>query len=90
MPRILRDGLCARLHRDAWQWPALFQWLQAQGGVADQEMARVFNCGIGMVLVVGTDQAAAITATLQAQGETVYTLGQIEAQAVGGAQTIVD
>ncbi|GAA0217885.1 phosphoribosylformylglycinamidine cyclo-ligase [Castellaniella daejeonensis] len=89
VPRILKPGLCARLHRDAWQWPALFQWLQAQGGVADQEMARVFNCGIGMVLVVDAAQADAIAATLRAQGETVYTLGAIEAQAEGGAQTIV-
>ncbi len=90
IPRILRPGLCAHLHRDAWQWPVLFQWLQAQGGVADAEMARVFNCGIGMVLVVDSAQADAITATFRAQGETVYTLGQIQPQAAGGAQTLVD
>jgi phosphoribosylformylglycinamidine cyclo-ligase len=58
--------------------------------VADQEMARVFNCGIGMVLVVDPAQADAIAATLRAQGETVHALGAIEARAEGGAQTIVD
>ncbi|MFT0533555.1 phosphoribosylformylglycinamidine cyclo-ligase [Castellaniella hirudinis] len=89
IPRILRDGLCAQVHRDAWQWPALFQWLQAQGGVSDHEMARVFNCGIGMVLVVDTAQAGAIAATLQAGGETVYTLGQVVPQQAGGPKTIV-
>ncbi|WP_322996742.1 phosphoribosylformylglycinamidine cyclo-ligase [Castellaniella sp.] len=90
IPRILRAGLCAHVHRDAWQWPTLFQWLQAQGGVSDHEMARVFNCGIGMVLVVDSAQAAAITATLQSHGETVYMLGQVEAQQPDGPQTIVN
>ncbi|MGB5807574.1 phosphoribosylformylglycinamidine cyclo-ligase [Castellaniella sp.] len=90
VPRILKSDLCAHLHRDAWQWPALFQWLQVQGGVADQEMARVFNCGIGMVLVVDPAQADTIAATLRTQGETVYALGEIKPRAEGGAQTIVD
>ncbi|CAM5219460.1 Phosphoribosylformylglycinamidine cyclo-ligase OS=Castellaniella defragrans OX=75697 GN=purM PE=3 SV=1 [Castellaniella defragrans] len=90
VPRILGAGLCAHIHRDAWQWPGLFQWLQAQGGVDDHEMARVFNCGIGMVLVVDPAQADAVAATLRSQGETVHVLGEIEAQAQGGAQTIVD
>lgn len=90
VPRILQPGLCAHIHRDAWQWPALFQWLQSQGGVDDHEMARVFNCGIGMVLVADPAQADAIAATLRAQGETVHVLGAIEPQAPGGAQTLVD
>ncbi|MGN6579798.1 MAG: phosphoribosylformylglycinamidine cyclo-ligase [Bordetella sp.] len=89
VPRILQPGLTARLHRDAWQMPQLFQWLQQQGGVADGEMHRVFNCGIGMVLVVPAAQADAISATLREQGETVYTLGEIVPQAEGMAQTIV-
>ncbi|WP_345795853.1 phosphoribosylformylglycinamidine cyclo-ligase [Castellaniella sp. MT123] len=90
VPRILKSGLCAHLHRDAWQWPLLFQWLQTQGGVSDHEMARVFNCGIGMVLVVDPAQADAVAATLRAQGETVHTLGRIQDQTAGGPQTIVD
>ncbi|MBO9356358.1 phosphoribosylformylglycinamidine cyclo-ligase [Bordetella petrii] len=89
VPRILRAGLAARLHRDAWQMPQLFQWLQQQGGVADTEMHRVFNCGIGMVIVVAADQADAIAATLQAQGETVSRIGEIVAQQDGEAQTVV-
>lgn len=80
VPRILQPGLCARLHRDAWNMPALFSWLQQNGGVADAEMHRVFNCGIGMVIVVPADQADAVGATLAAHGETVSRLGEIVAQ----------
>ncbi len=78
VPRILGADRAARLHRDAWQLPPLFQWLQQNGNVADEEMHRVFNCGIGMVVVVPAAEADAISATLAGQGETVYRLGQIE------------
>ena len=70
VPRILQPGLSAKLHRDGWEMPKLFRWLQQQGGVEDTEMHRVFNCGIGMVLVVDAAQADAIAATLREQGET--------------------
>lgn len=89
VPRILQPGLQARLHRDAWQMPKLFSWLQQQGGVADTEMYRVFNCGIGMVVVVPASQAQAISQALRAQGETVYQLGEIAECAVTDAQTVV-
>ena len=67
----------------------LFQWLQQQGGVEDTEMHRVFNCGIGMVLVVDAAQADAIAATLREQGETVNRIGEIVEQQDGMAQTFV-
>lgn len=89
VPRILRAGMAAELHRDAWEMPELFKWLQRNGGVADQEMARVFNCGIGMVLVAAPQHADALAATLRAQGETVYALGSIVEQREGMAQTVV-
>lgn len=89
VPRILRAGLAAELRRDAWEMPELFKWLQRNGGVADQEMARVFNCGIGMVLVTAPEHADALTATLRAHDETVYALGSIVEQREGIAQTIV-
>jgi phosphoribosylformylglycinamidine cyclo-ligase len=89
VPRILQPGLQARLHRDAWQMPKLFSWLQQQGGVADAEMYRVFNCGIGMVAVVPAAQAEAISQALRAQGETVYQLGEIAECAATDAQTVV-
>jgi phosphoribosylformylglycinamidine cyclo-ligase len=89
VPRILQPGLQARLHRDAWQMPKLFSWLQQQGGVADAEMYRVFNCGIGMVAVVPAAQAEVISQALRAQGETVYQLGEIAECAAKDAQTVV-
>ena len=89
VPRILQPGLQARLHRDAWQMPKLFSWLQQQGGVADTEMYRVFNCGVGMVAVVPAAQAEAISQALRAQGETVYQIGEIAECAATDAQTVV-
>lgn len=89
VPRILRPGLSATLHRDAWKMPELFTWLQAQGGVADNEMHRVFNCGIGMVIVVGAQEADAVIATLRAAGETVDRIGEIVDQGADAPQTTV-
>jgi phosphoribosylformylglycinamidine cyclo-ligase len=89
VPRILPPGLSAILHRDAWPLPPLFQWLQQQGNVLDAEMHRVFNCGIGMVMVVEADQAEAITHTLRAQEEIVHSIGEIVVRKEGMAPTIV-
>jgi phosphoribosylformylglycinamidine cyclo-ligase len=89
VPRILQADLSATLHRDAWKMPALFEWLQQQGAVADAEMHRVFNCGIGMVVVVAAADADAVSKTLREQGETVYVLGGIDARKPDQAQTVV-
>jgi phosphoribosylformylglycinamidine cyclo-ligase len=89
VPRILQAGLAARLHRDAWEMPALFRWLQAGGQVADDEMYRVFNCGVGMVVVVAADQAHAVESTLRENGEQVYCLGEIIECTPGQPQTFV-
>ncbi|MBL8473484.1 MAG: phosphoribosylformylglycinamidine cyclo-ligase [Rhodocyclaceae bacterium] len=89
VPRILPAGLCARMERTAWPLPALFAWLQAAGRVADAEMHRVFNCGIGMVVVVAPEHADAAAASLRVAGETVFRLGQIVPQAADGAATVV-
>jgi phosphoribosylformylglycinamidine cyclo-ligase len=77
VPRVLGDKLTAVLHRDAWAMPPLFAWLQQHGGVADTEMHRVFNCGIGMVVVVAKENADAAIAQLRAAGETVSRIGEI-------------
>ena len=70
VPRVLPAGTRARMHRDAWPRPPLFDWLQREGGVADAEMHRVFNCGIGLVVVVAAADADAAIARLRAAGET--------------------
>src|SRR5690606_39016397 len=89
VPRILQPGLAAELHRDAWEMPELFKWLQQNGGVADAEMHRVFNCGIGMVIVVPAAQADAVAATLTQHGEQVSRIGRIVTRAADAPQTVV-
>jgi phosphoribosylformylglycinamidine cyclo-ligase len=89
VPRVLRDNLTAVLHRDSWTMPPLFTWLQQHGNVADAEMHRVFNCGIGMVVIVAKENADAAMAQLQAAGETVSRIGEIRAREGDEAQTIV-
>ncbi|MBS0308679.1 MAG: phosphoribosylformylglycinamidine cyclo-ligase [Proteobacteria bacterium] len=89
VPRVLQDHLTAVLQRDAWTMPPLFQWLQQHGGVADAEMHRVFNCGIGMTVIVAKEHAAAAEAQLRAAGETVMRIGEIRERKQGEAQTIV-
>ena len=69
--------------------PPLFQWLQKHGGVADAEMHRVFNCGIGMVVIVSKENADAAMAQLSAAGETVSLIGEIRERKGDEAQTIV-
>jgi phosphoribosylformylglycinamidine cyclo-ligase len=75
--RALPDDTCAVLDATAWDRPPVMDWLALRGGIAPDEMLRVFNCGIGMALVV--DDPAAATTLLQGMGETVFTIGRIEA-----------
>ena len=77
VPRILPDGTLAQIDKSAWPRPALFQWLQGEGNVAEDEMHRVFNCGIGMVVVVAAQEAGRAAALLRAEGETVYEIGAV-------------
>ena len=77
LPRVLPDGLAARLDAAAWPQPPVFEWLADSGGIARHEMHRTFNCGIGMALIVAPASAAAATAALTDGGETVYEIGRI-------------
>ena len=61
MPRILPDNLSAEIDLAIWQLPSIFQWIQEHGNVAQDEMLRTFNCGIGMVAIISPDQLAKIT-----------------------------
>jgi len=79
VPRILPRGVSARIRKSAWPRPALFEWLQREGKVAEDEMFRVFNCGIGMVAVVAAGDAQRAARELRAAGETVHEIGSIEA-----------
>ncbi|NBW76782.1 MAG: phosphoribosylformylglycinamidine cyclo-ligase [Sphingomonadaceae bacterium] len=83
VPRVLPEGLHARIDADAWVQPRLMAFLQAQGNIEPEEMARTFNCGIGMVLSVAADDVAGLIAELEAAGETVHVIGAIEPGARG-------
>ncbi|QWE30456.1 phosphoribosylformylglycinamidine cyclo-ligase [Polynucleobacter sp. Adler-ghost] len=89
VPRVLPENTQAVLHRDSWQMPELFRWLQMKGGVADAEMVRVFNCGIGMVVIVSADQADTAIQSLKAEGLYAWTVGEVVERPAGAPQTIV-
>jgi len=78
IPRILPPGTQALVRKTSWPRPPVFQWLQHTGDVAEDEMFRVFNCGIGMALVVAAGDAGRAAEALRASGETVYEIGTIE------------
>ena len=90
IPRVLQPNLTAVLKRDSWTMPPLFTWLQQHGGVADDEMHRVFNCGIGMTVIVSKENADAAEAELKRLGETVYRIGTIRERRGDEHQTIVE
>ena len=78
VPRVLPRNTVARIEKTAWPRPAVFQWLQETGKVAEDEMWRTFNCGIGMTLVVARDAVANAKALLEREGERVFEIGAIE------------
>ena len=89
IPRVLPDAVTAVVDRNSWVAPPVFAWLQEHGKVDAAEMARTFNCGIGMVVIVAKDHAATATAHLQAAGENVFAIGEMRTRLAGEAQTIV-
>lgn len=80
LPRILPDGCGATIDRSAWPLPPVFAWLRDAGRIAEAELLRTFNCGIGMVVVAAPDRAAALTDLLRAEGEDVRPLGHVTSQ----------
>ncbi len=81
MPRVLPSHLSAGIDASTWPLPAVFQWLMEAGNIAPAEMARTFNCGIGMVAVVAEKDADGVTAALREAGEAVYTIGGLAGHA---------
>ena len=80
LPRVLPAGLGARLDAGTWELPGVFRWLSRAGGVAPDELARTFNCGIGMAVVVPRERAQEALAHFRAQGEQAVTIGEIVTQ----------
>jgi phosphoribosylformylglycinamidine cyclo-ligase len=89
VPRMLPQGMRAVLRKKKWPRPELFNWVQKNGNVAEDEMHRVFNCGIGMVIAVAPEQVAAATMLLKREGELAYEIGFVEAGNAGEPEAIV-
>lgn len=77
IPRVMPDNLMAEIDTAAWKLPPVFEWLQKQGNIDTREMARTFNCGVGMVVVVAPENEREATGLLEKEGETVFKIGQI-------------
>jgi phosphoribosylformylglycinamidine cyclo-ligase len=88
IPRVLPEGMAARLCKGSWPQSELFAWLQKVAGIDDLEMNRTFNNGIGMVVVIDAAEAAACAATLRAAGETVHEIGTIAERGTGAAVVV--
>ena len=83
IPRVLPEGAHAVVDADNWSLPALFAYLQAGGAIEPAELARTFNCGIGMVAIVRESDADEVVQQLEAADETVHRIGSVEAGPMG-------
>jgi phosphoribosylformylglycinamidine cyclo-ligase len=81
VPRVLPKSVRARIDPGSWPRPPIFPFLQRRGELTESEMLRVFNCGLGMLLIVAPEEADDITQRLQGTGERAYRIGEIEAKA---------
>ena len=77
IPRVLPDACGVTLQRQAWHRDPVFEWLQRTGGIADAEMHRTFNCGIGMVAIIARSDAEVALGLLRASGETATVIGEV-------------
>jgi phosphoribosylformylglycinamidine cyclo-ligase len=78
-PRAIAEGLVPRFDWNAWRLPEVFAWLQKTGGVAEHELRRTFNCGVGMLLIAGPQEVPAVLAGLLAAGEDAFVCGELSA-----------
>jgi phosphoribosylformylglycinamidine cyclo-ligase len=86
IPRVLPANTRAVLNAKSWTLPPVFQWLQQQGNIAQREMYRTFNCGVGMVIAVNAADADKAIASLNGSGEHAWRIGVIDALPAGGEQ----
>ena len=77
LPRVLPDGCKAHINTGSWPRPALFDWLQTHGNIADEEMWRTFNCGVGMIVVVAEDDLDQTLATFAEHRQDAWVLGTV-------------
>lgn len=90
IPRVMPDFTKVIINKNSWQMPAIFDWLQRHGNVADQEMYRTFNCGIGMTVFVAKQDVAKAIQILTTVGETVWPIGIVETSDIKEPQVVID
>lgn len=79
IPRVMPEGCHAIIDADRWPLPEVFSLLQAGGRIRPEEMARTFNCGVGMAVIVAPEEAQGVVRSLEGRGETAFEIGRIEA-----------
>jgi phosphoribosylformylglycinamidine cyclo-ligase len=89
IPRVLPDGMGVELFATAWKLPSVFAWLARTGELGAAELARTFNCGLGMVAVVPADRADEARRILTEHGETVYTVGRVRSIAANEPRVVI-
>ncbi len=89
IPRVLPSDVMAAINGKSWDAPAVFAWLQQQGQIGEAEMARTFNCGIGMVVITAPENAQTAASFLRASGEMVFDIGEIRARQPGTPHAVV-
>ncbi|MCW8915649.1 MAG: phosphoribosylformylglycinamidine cyclo-ligase [Magnetovibrio sp.] len=90
IPRVLPDNLAAEVDATSWDTPAVFRWLQKEGNIAATEMARTFNCGVGMAVVVEASKAQELKAIFEDEGEKVFEIGRIIARPDGNEGVVLN
>lgn len=90
IPRVLPTGVQAVIHKERWQIPPLFRFFQAHGAIDERELLRVFNCGIGMILIVPHDEAREIVDAITAQGEEARIIGITRSRPADGEPIVVE
>lgn len=89
IPRVLPDNVCAEIDLNSWQLPAIFNWLQQQGNVKDQELFRTFNCGVGMIICVASENTQQALELLEQAGEKAWVIGSVAARSDQQPQVIL-
>ena len=80
LPRVLPESLAARIEGDSWHRPAIFNWLQDNGHIGEQEMMRTFNCGIGMIAAVRSAEVEVALDTLNRESQCAQVIGEVIAR----------
>jgi phosphoribosylformylglycinamidine cyclo-ligase len=89
LPRVMPEGTCAKIDSNSWERPPIFKWLQEQGNVAEDEMYLTFNCGVGMVVCVDSNDADKTLTLLREAGENAFVIGSIENAQAGDQQVLI-